>query len=50
VRDLIRAGVSQTVAMKISGHRTAAVFQRYDIVVGDDMKQAFEKMAQYRAK
>lgn len=49
VRDLIRAGVSQSVAMKISGHRTSAVFQRYDIVVGEDMKQALEKTAAYRA-
>ena len=48
VRDLIRAGVSQSVAMKISGHRTAAIFQRYDIVVGDDLKPALEKNAQYR--
>ena len=49
VRDLIRAGVSQSVAMKISGHSTAAIFQRYDIVVADDMKQALEKIATYRA-
>jgi hypothetical protein len=29
---LIRVGVQQKVAMTISGHKTAAIFQRYNIV------------------
>jgi len=49
VRDLVRAGVPQSVAMSISGHRTVAVFQRYDIVAAEDMKEALEKTATYRA-
>src|SRR5262249_44479630 len=36
VRNLVSAGVDQTVAMKITGHRTVSVFQRYRIVSDDD--------------
>jgi integrase len=49
VRDLVRAGVPQSVAMSISGHSTVAVFQRYDIVASADMKQTLEKTAKFRA-
>ena len=28
---MIRSGVPQSVAMKISGHRTASMFRRYDV-------------------
>lgn len=36
VRNLMNAGVQQAVAVKISGHRDASVFQRYNVV---DTKQ-----------
>jgi len=32
VRELIAAGVPQHIAMKVTGHKTVAVFQRYAIV------------------
>jgi integrase len=50
VRDLLRAGGSQSTAMKISGHRTASVFRRYDIVDGDDQQLALDKQKVYRAR
>jgi hypothetical protein len=31
VRDMIRSGTRQSVAMSISGHRTASMFARYNI-------------------
>src|SRR5262249_22999320 len=43
VRNLVSAGVDQTVAMKITGHRTVSVFQRYRIVSDDDVLAALER-------
>jgi hypothetical protein len=43
-RDLIRAGVPQSIAMRISGHRTTSVFHRYDIVDERDVLAAGRKL------
>jgi hypothetical protein len=47
VRNLIRAGVSQTVAMTISGHSTPSIFRRYDITSDDDLQDAAVKLQRY---
>ncbi len=47
VRNLVRAGVPQSVAMAISGHRTAAVFRRYDITSEQDLRDAVKKVTAY---
>lgn len=44
VRNLIRAGVYQSVAMKISGHRTNSVFERYNIIDEADLAEAARKL------
>jgi integrase len=44
IRNLMRHGVSQTVAMRISGHKTASVFRRYDIVDEQDLADATQKI------
>jgi integrase len=42
IRNMIRAGVPQSVAMSISGHRTIHTFLRYNITSQDDQRNALK--------
>ena len=46
-RNLVRAGVPEAIVMAIGGWKTRAMFDRYNVVSGDDLQQAATKLDDY---
>jgi integrase len=45
VRNFERAGVSRSVAMKLTGHKTESIYRRYAIVNEADLAEGMRKVA-----
>jgi integrase len=49
VRNLVRAGVSERVAMDLTGHKTRSVFDRYNVTSETELRAGIAKLAEFHA-
>lgn len=47
IRNMRKAGIGESDGMKISGHRTASVYKRYDIIDEQDQRSTMERVQEH---
>lgn len=47
VRNFRKAGLSETEAKALSGHRTNSVFERYNIVDEEDLRESMQRVEKH---